>query len=45
MPCDPDFLANIKMFELLDEDDRVALAEVVDELKVPPGHALCGPHK
>lgn len=40
MPCDPDFLANIKMFELLNEDDRVALANVVDELKVPAGHTL-----
>ncbi len=40
MPCDPSFLANIKMFELLNEDDRVALAKVVDELKVPAGHSL-----
>lgn len=40
MPCDPKFLANIKMFELLNEDDRVALAKVVDELKVPAGHTL-----
>lgn len=40
MPCDPNFLANIKMFELLDEDDRVALAKVIDELKVPSGHTL-----
>ncbi len=40
MPCDPNFLANIKMFELLNEDDRVALAKVVDELKVPTGHTL-----
>ena len=40
MPCDPDFLANIKMFELLDEDDRVALAAVVDELTVPSGQPL-----
>jgi CRP/FNR family cyclic AMP-dependent transcriptional regulator len=40
MPCDPNFLANIKMFELLNEDDRVALAKVVDELKVPAGHTL-----
>src|SRR3982074_2297074 len=40
MPCDPNFLANIKMFELLNEDDRVALAKVVDELKVPEGHTL-----
>jgi uncharacterized membrane protein len=28
------------MFELLNEDDRVALAAVVDELKVPEGHTL-----
>jgi CRP/FNR family transcriptional regulator, cyclic AMP receptor protein len=40
MPCDPQFLANIKMFELLNEDDRVALAKVVDELKVPATHTL-----
>jgi CRP/FNR family cyclic AMP-dependent transcriptional regulator len=40
MPCDPVFLANIKMFELLDEDDRVALAAVVDELTVPSGQPL-----
>src|SRR5260370_25323550 len=40
MPCDPNFLANIKMFELLNEDDRVALAKVVDELKGPAGHTL-----
>jgi len=40
MPCDPDFLTNIRMFELLNEDDRVALAEVVDELKVPAGRTL-----
>src|SRR6266853_154246 len=40
MPCDPGFLANIKMFELLNEDDRIALAKVVDELNVPAGHTL-----
>ena len=40
MPCDPQYLANIKMFELLNEDDRVALANVVDELKVPANHTL-----
>jgi hypothetical protein len=33
MPCDPNFLANIRMFELLDEGDRVALAKVVDEYR------------
>jgi uncharacterized membrane protein len=40
MPCDPTFLANINMFELLNEGDRVALAAVVDELTVPAGHTL-----
>jgi uncharacterized membrane protein len=40
MPCDPSFLANIKMFELLNEGDRIALAAVVDELAVPEGHTL-----
>ena len=40
MPCDPDILAAIKMFELLNEDDRIALARVVDELTVPEGHTL-----
>jgi uncharacterized membrane protein len=40
MPCDPDYLANIRMFENLNEDDRIALANVVDELKVSEGHTL-----
>lgn len=40
MPCDPSFLANIKMFELLNEGDRIALAAVVDELTLPEGHTL-----
>lgn len=40
MPCDASFLANITMFEHLNEDDRIALAKVVDELKVPEGHTL-----
>jgi uncharacterized membrane protein len=40
MPCDPNFLANIRMFEHLNEDDRVALAKVIDELKVPANHTL-----
>lgn len=40
MPCDPAFLVNIRMFEHLNEDDRAALANVVDELKVPVGHTL-----
>jgi uncharacterized membrane protein len=40
MPCEPDLLASIKMFELLNEDDRIALAKVIDELKLPQGHTL-----
>ena len=40
MPCDPSFLANITMFELLNEDDRLALAKVVDELSLPADHTL-----
>lgn len=40
MPCDPIFLTDINMFELLNEDDRQALAEVVDELDVAAGHTL-----
>ena len=40
MPCDPQFLANIKMFELLDDDDRVELAKVIDESHVATGEAL-----
>jgi len=40
MPCDPNLLNNINMFEHLNEDDRLALAEVVDELDVPAGHTL-----
>lgn len=40
MPCDPGFLANIKMFELLNEDDRLALGNVVDELPIPAGQTL-----
>lgn len=40
MPCDPNFLVNIRMFEHLNEDDRVALAKVIDELKVPADHTL-----
>jgi CRP/FNR family transcriptional regulator, cyclic AMP receptor protein len=40
MPCAPELLATINMFELLNEDDRVALAKVIDELSVPQGHTL-----
>ncbi|MEP6719325.1 MAG: DUF1003 domain-containing protein [bacterium] len=40
MPCDPNFLAKIRMFDHLNEDDRGALANVIDELKVAEGHTL-----
>jgi uncharacterized membrane protein len=40
MPCDPQFLANIKMFELLEDDDRLELAKVIDEAHVPAGEPL-----
>jgi CRP/FNR family cyclic AMP-dependent transcriptional regulator len=40
MPCDASFLANIRMFDHLNEDDRIALANVVDELTVPEGRTL-----
>jgi uncharacterized membrane protein len=40
MPCDPNFLANIRMFELLNADDRLALGKVIDELQVPEGQTL-----
>lgn len=40
MSCDPNFLASIRMFQLLNEGDRVALAAVIDELSVPAGHTL-----
>jgi len=40
MPCDPNLLASINMFELLNEDDRVTLGKVIDELSVPEGHTL-----
>ena len=40
MPCDPQFLANIKMFELLEDDDRVELANVIDEAHVAAGESL-----
>jgi len=40
MPCLPDLLVGIKMFELLDEDDREALAKVIDEEKLLAGQTL-----
>lgn len=40
MPCDPDYLANIPMFEHLNEDDRTSLASVIDEVEYSEGQTL-----
>lgn len=40
MPCDVELLRGIAVFELLHEDDRDALAKVVDYLKLPVGETL-----
>jgi CRP/FNR family cyclic AMP-dependent transcriptional regulator len=40
MACDVSLLAGIDMFELLHEDDRRALADVVDAIKLKPGETL-----
>jgi uncharacterized membrane protein len=40
MPCDPELLGEIKFFELLDEDERRALAEVIDRLDLEDGRTL-----
>ncbi|MCA1816157.1 MAG: DUF1003 domain-containing protein [Acidobacteria bacterium] len=40
MPCDPELLSPIKYFELLDDDDRRALSEVVDRLDLDEGRTL-----
>lgn len=40
MPSDVGMLAGIKIFDLLDEDDRIALADVIDYEKLPEGQTL-----
>ena len=40
MPCEPEFLSNIRLFGQLDEDDRIELAKVIDELQVNAGETL-----
>ena len=40
MPCDPQLLANIKMFELLEDEDCLELAKVIDEAHVVAGESL-----
>ena len=40
MPCDPQFLTQIRMFDHLDEGDRLELAGVIDETKFAGGTVL-----
>jgi CRP/FNR family cyclic AMP-dependent transcriptional regulator len=40
MGCDPQLLSGVKLFELLSDEDRAALAAVVDNVHVTAGHTL-----
>ena len=40
MPCDAELLKGIEIFELLDEDDRIELAKVVDTQQISAGDTL-----
>jgi CRP/FNR family cyclic AMP-dependent transcriptional regulator len=40
MPCDVEMLAGIEFFEMLGEDDRIALASVIDYEKLEPEQKL-----
>ena len=40
MPCNVEMLAGIEFFEMLGEDDRTALASVIDYEKLEAGQAL-----
>ncbi|MDT4896253.1 MAG: family transcriptional regulator, cyclic receptor protein [Acidobacteriota bacterium] len=40
MPCDVEMLAGLEFFQMLDEDDRTALAEVIDYEKLDEGQLL-----
>jgi len=40
MPCDPELLKGIEIFELLDVEDRIELAKVVDSLRLETGELL-----
>jgi uncharacterized membrane protein len=40
MPCDVEMLAGIEFFDMLDEDDRTALAGVIDYEKLEAGQLL-----
>lgn len=40
MPCDAELLKGIEIFELLDEEDRVELAKVIDTQQISAGEML-----
>jgi len=40
MACDPALLREVELFRLLDDDDRAALAQLVDLVSVEAGHTL-----
>lgn len=40
MPCDAELLKGIEIFELLDEDDRIELAKVIDTQQISAGENL-----
>lgn len=40
MGCDPQLLSGVKLFELLSDEDRAALAAVVDNINVTAGQTL-----
>ena len=40
MPCDAELLKGIEIFELLDEEDRVELAKVIDTQQISAGETL-----
>jgi CRP/FNR family transcriptional regulator, cyclic AMP receptor protein len=40
MPCKPADLAQVKLFELLDENELDELAAVIDSLSLPAGHII-----
>jgi uncharacterized membrane protein len=40
MPCEPEALSEVQFFQHLDQEDRAALAQVVDLIKVPAGDEL-----
>jgi CRP/FNR family cyclic AMP-dependent transcriptional regulator len=40
MGCDPEQLAGVKLFELLSDEDRAALAAVVDSIRLDAGQTL-----